>query len=150
MLEDCDCRVQTPPSHLSLSQAGMIHTGKEEFFIEPLVRGGGLMVEEEESGEGRHHIVYRSSAIKRPPINQTADSHPRGKRNFRYIFTDSIWFSWLSGDMIKFLHRSSSFVTLEWWMQISLMGFLGLMYELLCQIIVLHFEMWNSYERLVS
>uniref|UniRef100_A0A674DS58 ADAM metallopeptidase with thrombospondin type 1 motif 2 n=1 Tax=Salmo trutta TaxID=8032 RepID=A0A674DS58_SALTR len=40
--------------------AGMIHMGKEEFFIEPLVRGGGLMVEEEESGEGRHHIVYRS------------------------------------------------------------------------------------------
>ncbi|XP_029557460.1 A disintegrin and metalloproteinase with thrombospondin motifs 2 [Salmo trutta] len=58
--------------------AGMIHMGKEEFFIEPLVRGGGLMVEEEESGEGRHHIVYRSSAIKRPPINQTADYHPRG------------------------------------------------------------------------
>uniref|UniRef100_A0A674DSG0 ADAM metallopeptidase with thrombospondin type 1 motif 2 n=1 Tax=Salmo trutta TaxID=8032 RepID=A0A674DSG0_SALTR len=46
--------------------AGMIHMGKEEFFIEPLVRGGGLMVEEEESGEGRHHIVYRSSAIKSP------------------------------------------------------------------------------------
>uniref|UniRef100_A0A8C7V632 ADAM metallopeptidase with thrombospondin type 1 motif, 2a n=1 Tax=Oncorhynchus mykiss TaxID=8022 RepID=A0A8C7V632_ONCMY len=58
--------------------AGMIRTGKEEFFIEPLVRGGGLMVEEEERGDGRHHIVYRSSAIKRPPVNQTADSHPRG------------------------------------------------------------------------
>uniref|UniRef100_A0AAZ3RXC9 ADAM metallopeptidase with thrombospondin type 1 motif, 2 n=1 Tax=Oncorhynchus tshawytscha TaxID=74940 RepID=A0AAZ3RXC9_ONCTS len=58
--------------------AGMIRTGKEEFFIEPLVRGGGLMVEEEERGDGRRHIVYRSSAIKRPPVNQTADSHPRG------------------------------------------------------------------------
>uniref|UniRef100_A0A8C7KD64 ADAM metallopeptidase with thrombospondin type 1 motif 2 n=1 Tax=Oncorhynchus kisutch TaxID=8019 RepID=A0A8C7KD64_ONCKI len=58
--------------------AGMIRTGKEEFFIEPLVHGGGLMVEEEERGDGRHHIVYRSSAIKRPPVNQTADSHPRG------------------------------------------------------------------------
>uniref|UniRef100_A0A8C7K0I8 ADAM metallopeptidase with thrombospondin type 1 motif 2 n=1 Tax=Oncorhynchus kisutch TaxID=8019 RepID=A0A8C7K0I8_ONCKI len=60
--------------------AGMIRTGKEEFFIEPLVHGGGLMVEEEERGDGRHHIVYRSSAIKRPPVNQTADSHPRGGR----------------------------------------------------------------------
>uniref|UniRef100_A0A674DSP6 ADAM metallopeptidase with thrombospondin type 1 motif 2 n=1 Tax=Salmo trutta TaxID=8032 RepID=A0A674DSP6_SALTR len=46
--------------------AGMIHMGKEEFFIEPLVRGGGLMVEEEESGEGRHHIVYRSSVLEWP------------------------------------------------------------------------------------
>uniref|UniRef100_A0A4W5RA79 ADAM metallopeptidase with thrombospondin type 1 motif, 2a n=1 Tax=Hucho hucho TaxID=62062 RepID=A0A4W5RA79_9TELE len=46
--------------------AGMIRTGQEEFFIEPLEhqRGGAG---EEEGGDGRHHIVYRSSAIKRPP-----------------------------------------------------------------------------------
>uniref|UniRef100_A0A8C7LAM7 ADAM metallopeptidase with thrombospondin type 1 motif, 2a n=1 Tax=Oncorhynchus kisutch TaxID=8019 RepID=A0A8C7LAM7_ONCKI len=51
--------------------AGMIRMGREEFFIEPLEhRGGGAG--EEEGGDGRHHIVYRSSAIKRPHVNQTA------------------------------------------------------------------------------
>ncbi|XP_052376580.1 A disintegrin and metalloproteinase with thrombospondin motifs 2 isoform X7 [Oncorhynchus keta] len=57
--------------------AGMIRMGREEFFIEPLEhRGGGAG--EEEGGDGRHHIVYRSSAIKRPHVNQTADSYPQG------------------------------------------------------------------------
>ncbi|XP_051537327.1 A disintegrin and metalloproteinase with thrombospondin motifs 2-like [Myxocyprinus asiaticus] len=57
--------------------AGMIRAGQEEFFIEPLERGGD-MTGEEEGGPGRHHIVYRSSDIKRPPVNQPADFHPRG------------------------------------------------------------------------
>ncbi|KAL0993853.1 hypothetical protein UPYG_G00114740 [Umbra pygmaea] len=57
--------------------AGMIRTGQEEFFIEPL-ESGERVVAEEASGQGRHHIVYRSSAIKRPPVSQMADSHPRG------------------------------------------------------------------------
>uniref|UniRef100_A0A8C1VXB6 ADAM metallopeptidase with thrombospondin type 1 motif, 2 n=1 Tax=Cyprinus carpio TaxID=7962 RepID=A0A8C1VXB6_CYPCA len=39
--------------------AGMIRAGQEEFFIEPLERGGD-MTGEEEGGPGRHHIVYRS------------------------------------------------------------------------------------------
>uniref|UniRef100_A0A3P9AQA4 Peptidase M12B domain-containing protein n=1 Tax=Esox lucius TaxID=8010 RepID=A0A3P9AQA4_ESOLU len=46
--------------------AGMIRTGQEEFFIEPLESGQGQV--EEESGDGRHHIVYRSSLSKRPPL----------------------------------------------------------------------------------
>uniref|UniRef100_A0AAR2JDQ7 ADAM metallopeptidase with thrombospondin type 1 motif, 2 n=1 Tax=Pygocentrus nattereri TaxID=42514 RepID=A0AAR2JDQ7_PYGNA len=48
--------------------AGMIRAGQEEFFIEPLERGGGDMTGEEEGGDGRHHILYRSSAIKKPAI----------------------------------------------------------------------------------
>ncbi|XP_031664901.1 A disintegrin and metalloproteinase with thrombospondin motifs 2 [Oncorhynchus kisutch] len=67
--------------------AGMIRMGREEFFIEPLEhRGGGAG--EEEGGDGRHHIVYRSSAIKRPHVNQTVDSYPQGKRNFSYTSTE--------------------------------------------------------------
>uniref|UniRef100_A0A8B9HV82 ADAM metallopeptidase with thrombospondin type 1 motif, 2 n=1 Tax=Astyanax mexicanus TaxID=7994 RepID=A0A8B9HV82_ASTMX len=47
--------------------AGMIRAGQEEFFIEPLEKGGGGdMTGEEEGGAGRHHILYRSSAIKKP------------------------------------------------------------------------------------
>uniref|UniRef100_A0AAR2INY8 ADAM metallopeptidase with thrombospondin type 1 motif, 2 n=1 Tax=Pygocentrus nattereri TaxID=42514 RepID=A0AAR2INY8_PYGNA len=38
--------------------AGMIRAGQEEFFIEPLERGGGDMTGEEEGGDGRHHILY--------------------------------------------------------------------------------------------
>uniref|UniRef100_A0A8C7WJV2 ADAM metallopeptidase with thrombospondin type 1 motif, 2a n=1 Tax=Oncorhynchus mykiss TaxID=8022 RepID=A0A8C7WJV2_ONCMY len=56
--------------------AGMIRMGREEFFIEPLEHQGGG-AGEEEGGDGRHHIVYRSSAIKRPHVNQTADSYPQ-------------------------------------------------------------------------
>ncbi|XP_046898993.1 LOW QUALITY PROTEIN: A disintegrin and metalloproteinase with thrombospondin motifs 2-like [Hypomesus transpacificus] len=70
--------------------AGMIRTRDEEFFIEPLERGGvadddmGVAYEEEggagkeEGGGGRRHIMYRSSAVRRPPVNQTADFYPRG------------------------------------------------------------------------
>lgn len=60
-------------------QAGMIRTEQEEFFIEPVERGDGV-IEEEEGGEGRTHIVYRSSAVKKAPINSTAaDYHSRGR-----------------------------------------------------------------------
>ncbi|XP_067279605.1 A disintegrin and metalloproteinase with thrombospondin motifs 2 isoform X1 [Pseudorasbora parva] len=57
--------------------AGMIRAGQEEFFIEPLERGSD-MTGEEEGGPGRHHIVYRSSDIKKPAVNQPADFHSRG------------------------------------------------------------------------
>uniref|UniRef100_A0A667Y3M9 ADAM metallopeptidase with thrombospondin type 1 motif 2 n=1 Tax=Myripristis murdjan TaxID=586833 RepID=A0A667Y3M9_9TELE len=59
--------------------AGMIRTGQEEFFIEPLERGRSGTEEEEEEEEeeggaaGRQHIVYRSSAIikTQQAVNQT-------------------------------------------------------------------------------
>ncbi|KAJ8405496.1 hypothetical protein AAFF_G00319690 [Aldrovandia affinis] len=57
--------------------AGMIRTEQEEFFIEPLERGGHV-TGEEEGGGGRQHIVYRSSAIKKPPANHKEDFHSRG------------------------------------------------------------------------
>ncbi|XP_060792363.1 A disintegrin and metalloproteinase with thrombospondin motifs 2 isoform X2 [Neoarius graeffei] len=57
--------------------AGMIRTGQEEFFIEPLERGGD-MTGEEEGGSGRHHILYRSSDIKKPAISHADYFHPRG------------------------------------------------------------------------
>uniref|UniRef100_A0A3Q3A5P6 A disintegrin and metalloproteinase with thrombospondin motifs 2-like n=1 Tax=Kryptolebias marmoratus TaxID=37003 RepID=A0A3Q3A5P6_KRYMA len=60
--------------------AGMIKTEQEEFFIEPLERGDGVIEkEEEEAGGGRTHIVYRSSAVKKVPISgAAADYHSRG------------------------------------------------------------------------
>uniref|UniRef100_A0A673M7I1 A disintegrin and metalloproteinase with thrombospondin motifs 2-like n=1 Tax=Sinocyclocheilus rhinocerous TaxID=307959 RepID=A0A673M7I1_9TELE len=61
--------------------AGMIRAGQEEIFIEPLERGGD-MTGEEEGGPGRHHIVYRSSDIKKPVVNQPTDFHPRGQITF--------------------------------------------------------------------
>ncbi|XP_035482470.2 A disintegrin and metalloproteinase with thrombospondin motifs 2 [Scophthalmus maximus] len=68
--------------------AGMIRTGREEFFIEPWDRrrsDGGESEEEEEEEEegGRRHIIYRSSAVKRQAavnqaaVNQTADDFLR-------------------------------------------------------------------------
>lgn len=62
-----------------LLQAGMIRTEQEEFFIEPVERGDGMIEEEQEGGVGRTHIVYRSSAVKKAPINSVAaDYHSRG------------------------------------------------------------------------
>ncbi|XP_029960505.1 A disintegrin and metalloproteinase with thrombospondin motifs 2-like isoform X2 [Salarias fasciatus] len=60
--------------------AGMIRTEQEEFFIEPVERGDGVIEEEEEEGGGgRTHIVYRSSAVKKGPISSAAaDYHSRG------------------------------------------------------------------------
>uniref|UniRef100_A0A669CLP5 ADAM metallopeptidase with thrombospondin type 1 motif, 2a n=1 Tax=Oreochromis niloticus TaxID=8128 RepID=A0A669CLP5_ORENI len=57
--------------------AGMIRTGEEEFFIEPLDRwrlggAGGGGEEEEVEEEGRQHIIYRSSAVKKnSAVNHT-------------------------------------------------------------------------------
>uniref|UniRef100_A0A4W6E7F8 ADAM metallopeptidase with thrombospondin type 1 motif, 2a n=1 Tax=Lates calcarifer TaxID=8187 RepID=A0A4W6E7F8_LATCA len=64
--------------------AGLIRTGEEEFYIEPLDRrrtdGGDEEEEEEEERGGRQHIVYRSSAIrKQPAVNQTDDDFLRGE-----------------------------------------------------------------------
>ncbi|KAM6953293.1 A disintegrin and metalloproteinase with thrombospondin motifs 2-like [Aplochiton taeniatus] len=73
----------TPGATVAISNcdglAGMIRTGQEEFFIEPVERGDGVMEEKEEEGGGRTHIVYRSSAVKKAPISdQAADYHARG------------------------------------------------------------------------
>ncbi|KAI4873522.1 hypothetical protein NFI96_011353, partial [Prochilodus magdalenae] len=61
--------------------AGMIRAGQEEFFIEPLERGGGDMTGEEEGGAGRHHILYRSSDIKKPALSHVDDFPPRDSEN---------------------------------------------------------------------
>uniref|UniRef100_A0A6Q2YKU5 ADAM metallopeptidase with thrombospondin type 1 motif 2 n=1 Tax=Esox lucius TaxID=8010 RepID=A0A6Q2YKU5_ESOLU len=71
----------TPGATVAISNcdglAGMIRTEEEEFFIEPVERGDGVMREEE--GEGRQHIVYRSTAVKKTPASSpTADYHSRG------------------------------------------------------------------------
>ncbi|KAM3612208.1 uncharacterized protein V6R79_004668 [Siganus canaliculatus] len=64
--------------------AGMIRVEQEEFFIEPVERGDGVLeegeeAEEEGGGGGRTHIVYRSSAVKKAPISSSAaDFHSRG------------------------------------------------------------------------
>ncbi|XP_056239093.1 A disintegrin and metalloproteinase with thrombospondin motifs 2-like isoform X1 [Seriola aureovittata] len=74
----------TPGATVAISNcdglAGMIRTEQEEFFIEPVERGDGVIEEEEEEGGGgRTHIVYRSSAVKKAPISSTAaDYHSRG------------------------------------------------------------------------
>lgn len=55
----------------------MIRTEQEEFFIEPVERGDGVIEEEE---GGRRHIVYRSAALKKAPISNTAaEHHSRGQ-----------------------------------------------------------------------
>ncbi|KAK2849224.1 hypothetical protein Q5P01_009058 [Channa striata] len=74
----------TPGATVAISNcdglAGMIKTEQEEFFIEPVERGDGVIEEEEEEGGGgRTHIVYRSSAVKKAPISSAAaDYHSRG------------------------------------------------------------------------
>uniref|UniRef100_A0A9J7Z8H8 A disintegrin and metalloproteinase with thrombospondin motifs 2-like n=1 Tax=Cyprinus carpio carpio TaxID=630221 RepID=A0A9J7Z8H8_CYPCA len=58
--------------------AGMIRTEKEEFFIEPVETGHQVIEQEEEDG-GRSHIVYRSAAVKKPPVSSlAADFHSKG------------------------------------------------------------------------
>ncbi len=60
------------------SQAGMIRTEQEEFFIEPVETGHHVFEQEEEDG-GRSHIVYRSAAMKKPPVSSlAADFHSKG------------------------------------------------------------------------
>uniref|UniRef100_A0A1A8MCJ9 ADAM metallopeptidase with thrombospondin type 1 motif, 2 n=1 Tax=Nothobranchius pienaari TaxID=704102 RepID=A0A1A8MCJ9_9TELE len=59
--------------------AGMIRTEQEEFFIEPVERGNGVIEKEEEAGGGRTHIIYRSSAVKKVPNSSTtSDHHSKG------------------------------------------------------------------------
>lgn len=77
-----------PLNPTTCCQAGMIRAGQEEFFIEPLEREAD-MTGEEEGGSGRHHIVYRSSDIKRPPVNQPADFHPKGQVRSTFPFMTS-------------------------------------------------------------
>ncbi|XP_050984214.1 A disintegrin and metalloproteinase with thrombospondin motifs 2 isoform X2 [Labeo rohita] len=58
--------------------AGMIRTEQEEFFIEPVETGHHVIEQEEEDG-GRSHIVYRSAAVKKPPVSSlAADFHSKG------------------------------------------------------------------------
>ncbi|XP_074503601.1 A disintegrin and metalloproteinase with thrombospondin motifs 2-like isoform X2 [Sebastes fasciatus] len=73
----------TPGASVAISNcdglAGMIRMEQEEFFIEPVKRGDGVIEEEEEEGGGRTHVVYRSSAVKKAPVGGTAaDYHSRG------------------------------------------------------------------------
>ncbi|KAF6716168.1 A disintegrin and metalloproteinase with thrombospondin motifs 2 [Oryzias melastigma] len=74
----------TPGATVAISNydglAGVIRTEQEEFFIEPLERGDGVIEkEEEEGGGGRVHVVYRSSAVKKSPISKAAEGlHSRG------------------------------------------------------------------------
>ncbi|XP_014068126.2 A disintegrin and metalloproteinase with thrombospondin motifs 2 isoform X1 [Salmo salar] len=72
----------TPGTTVAISNcdglAGMIRTEEEEFFIEPVERGDGVMGEEE-GGGGRQHIVYRSSSVKKMPVSGLAAGyHSRG------------------------------------------------------------------------
>lgn len=59
----------------------MIRMGHEEFFIEPLNQRSSSGGEKEEEGEGRRHVVYRSTAIiKKPPaVNQSVADFHRGE-----------------------------------------------------------------------
>uniref|UniRef100_A0AAQ5Y950 ADAM metallopeptidase with thrombospondin type 1 motif 2 n=1 Tax=Amphiprion ocellaris TaxID=80972 RepID=A0AAQ5Y950_AMPOC len=71
----------TPGAIVAISNcdglAGMIRTEQEEFFIEPVERGDGVIEEEEEEGGGgRTHIVYRSSAVKKVPSIEPSLSAP--------------------------------------------------------------------------
>uniref|UniRef100_A0A8K9VCI8 ADAM metallopeptidase with thrombospondin type 1 motif 2 n=1 Tax=Oncorhynchus mykiss TaxID=8022 RepID=A0A8K9VCI8_ONCMY len=62
----------TPGTTVAISNcdglAGMIRMEEEEFFIEPVEKGNGVMGEEE-GGGGRQHIVYRSSSVKKMPVS---------------------------------------------------------------------------------
>ncbi|XP_056626247.1 A disintegrin and metalloproteinase with thrombospondin motifs 2-like isoform X3 [Triplophysa dalaica] len=58
--------------------AGMIRTEQEEFFIEPVETGHHVTEQEKDSG-GRSHIVYRTAAVKKPPVSPlAADFHSKG------------------------------------------------------------------------
>ncbi|KAM9375674.1 A disintegrin and metalloproteinase with thrombospondin motifs 2-like [Pholidichthys leucotaenia] len=87
----------TPGATVAISNcdglAGIIRTEEEEFFIEPLERGDGVMEEEaEEGGGGRTHIVYRSSAVQKVPISSAAaDYHSRGADMGALIDLESLY-----------------------------------------------------------
>lgn len=57
----------------------MIRTEQEEFFIEPVETGHHVIEQEKDSG-GRSHIVYRTAAVKKPPVSPlAADFHSKGQ-----------------------------------------------------------------------
>ena len=66
----------------------MIRTEHEEFFIEPLEKGQH-MIQQEEEGAGREHIVYRTSAVKKKPHvgPGAADYRTRGQSPTRPVFS---------------------------------------------------------------
>ncbi|XP_067313311.1 A disintegrin and metalloproteinase with thrombospondin motifs 2-like isoform X2 [Pseudorasbora parva] len=71
--------------------AGMIRTEQEEFFIEPVETGHHVIEQEEEDG-GRSHIVYRSAAVKKPPVSSlAADFHSRGADLGRLLDLETLY-----------------------------------------------------------
>uniref|UniRef100_A0A8C1R813 ADAM metallopeptidase with thrombospondin type 1 motif 2 n=1 Tax=Cyprinus carpio TaxID=7962 RepID=A0A8C1R813_CYPCA len=71
--------------------AGMIRTEQEEFFIEPVETGNHVIEQEEEDG-GRSHIVYRSAAVKKPPVSpQAADFHSKGADLGRLLDLETLY-----------------------------------------------------------
>ncbi|KAK5917581.1 hypothetical protein CgunFtcFv8_002418 [Champsocephalus gunnari] len=93
--------------------AGMIRTGQEEFFIEPLDRWrtGRAVEEEEEEEEGRRHIVYRSSAIikKQPAVNQTAEDFLRGPLLGSLNLTQDVWTGSRSARHRRYIEEAEEF-----------------------------------------
>ena len=53
----------------------MIKSDDEEYFIEPLERGKQM---DEENG--RIHVVYKRSAVERPPRDVSEDVYHRGRQ----------------------------------------------------------------------
>lgn len=47
------------------------------------------MTGEEEGGSGRHHILYRSSDIKKPAISHADYFHPRGQDSVLRAYADA-------------------------------------------------------------
>lgn len=86
-------------------QAGMIRAGQEEFFIEPLERGGD-MTGEEEGGSGRHHILYRSSDIKKPAISHADYFHPRGQDSVLRAHADALRLKIYLSRFLLFFHQA--------------------------------------------
>ncbi|XP_059378241.1 A disintegrin and metalloproteinase with thrombospondin motifs 2-like [Carassius carassius] len=71
--------------------AGMIRTGEEEFFIEP-VETGHHVIEQEEEDSGRSHIVYRSAAVKKPPVSPlAAEFHSKGADLGRLLDLETLY-----------------------------------------------------------
>uniref|UniRef100_A0A8C7VAY6 ADAM metallopeptidase with thrombospondin type 1 motif 2 n=1 Tax=Oncorhynchus mykiss TaxID=8022 RepID=A0A8C7VAY6_ONCMY len=75
----------TPGTTVAISNcdglAGMIRMEEEEFFIEPVEKGNGVMGEEE-GGGGRQHIVYRSSSVKKMPVSGPAAGYHSRERAY--------------------------------------------------------------------
>lgn len=63
-----------PGNPVSVLQAGMIRTDSDEYFIEPLERGA-----QELEDHGRVHVVYRRSALLKPPSDISVDYQLQGR-----------------------------------------------------------------------